>query len=267
MELRQVFGIAVGMVSLSAVTMAVGNAGDDDSAVVSQLHKLGQAVLLYADVHDGKMPLQCPNNLELNTNGSSMVSVPEGWTRTLSPERAAQDATAWPNSTARFLSEPALLAIEGAPETRRGIWSYDNPLVPPQSVGFSYNGLLSGFAKSGIAHPEKVPLVWTGNGKSNRLGYVCASPYLNCENPSMQACRFNEAEETQSGRTFTFDGDAKAFPKGMYFAMADGSVKHVEPGAANNEPGTDPFAKYSPDNKPESYWTDGRYPTFFRPDR
>ena len=250
--------------------LLVASVPREDDPHAQQMARVARALLLYAEDNGDRFPSQGPagpNRVERTT-----ISVPAGWSRSINATTAAEDRLAWANTFRPYLAELADLAIEGAPEYRKRGWDYVAPLQPPIPVAMTFNGLLTLYQRAGVQNPNLVPLVWTGNGRSNSLGMAWSSPYLRCVNlfpcvfdPSK--ARHSPSRKGQNGAVMPPTGNGHAFAKGFYFIRVDGSLLTIKPkGGMPTDLNSDPFCEYSGD-KPTQYWGDGEYAPSFRPDR
>src|SRR5262249_5466692 len=132
---------------------------------------------LYAEDNGGAFPFQGPQGD--GVDGGRSASVPAGWTHSVTNQAASADRYAWGNSILPYM-QASDLAIEHAPEYRQARWDYNSPAIPPFPIAVTFNGLLTMLPMTGISSPQLVPLVWTGNGRSNGLGVAWSSPTLQC---------------------------------------------------------------------------------------
>lgn len=174
-----------------------------------------------------------------------------------------------------------------------GSWTadYANPVKPPQSDSYTYNGLLHNYPQAGVLNVTEVPLMWEGNGKARLEGAATSNPALLCDNPA-QDCRFVPSsatcDATINGQVSTmFFSTGTVHSQGAEFVMADGHAKWRRLGGAfsataddaKNNPKltdchTDPGLGYDAQGFSNYYWGQAGpqgqpwqcHPYLFRPD-
>ncbi len=238
----------------------------DDSVLSERLHAQVRGLQLYTEDWDAIMPVCYRSDFPLQVLFNATIEVPPGWRRDTSAERKAQYFTRYPNSVAPYFRSLADLEIPGAPLIDFGSYRLEDSIADPLPVGFAFNGLLNSYPKASITSPNLVPMVWTGLGRANSRGLAENSPMLMCiQARPINECRFDPKDMTMSGSLLMLRGESKVSDGGIYFGLADGSVK-VVPVNTNNEPDSaDPW-KYE-NGRAWAYASDGRYPPIFRPDR
>lgn len=237
---------------------------------VSQMRQLGRGISLYAADANGT----CPMSMVLDEAGAQWlgnlsIEAPAGLMRDTSPGRTEGFRSCWVNSVVPYWPSVSILKIEGAPTAPPRL-KLEDTIKDPWLIGFNYNGLLHAYRTAAIAHPELVPLIWTGQGLGNREGRAQTMPNLSCflVGPK-EPCLFNSQATVGLMRSMMFMqvGPARVFDGGMLFAMGDGSVKHITPDPQMNMASEDPWGMYDSRGYGMSYKTDGAYPPLFRPDR
>lgn len=90
---------------------------------------------------------------------------------------------------------------------------------PPATSSFTMNGLLSSLGANSIAVSSKCPLVWPGQGKWNFRGGSLISPYLVCDNKTLDPappCRFNPSGPSQTGGVLAGQTSGEQFGDGIW---------------------------------------------------
>jgi hypothetical protein len=143
------------------------------------------------------------------------------------------------------------------------------------------NGYLHAYSITAVAQPSRLPLLWAGAGRQNRIGFGLTNPVLVCDQP-VAACQFNPAGAAQpGGGQGAWFGMASiyVYGQGMHFTAADTSAKFRNLRMVNDgvtlttDYNNNPFARMNPDTTPASMWvcasaTAGiNYSCVFRPDQ
>jgi hypothetical protein len=259
-------GLTLGFFALLgfAAPSPQGNSG------VSQLRQLGRGIQLYTADANGTCPLAMIKEPNINRwQWNRSIEAPAGVRRDTPPEVAEAFRSAWVNSVLPYWPNKDLLKIEGAPTAEPRL-RLEDTVKDPWLVGFNYNGLLHAYSSQAVAHPELVPLIWTGQGFANREGLVNAMPTLTCEMwlQGNEPCKFGTGQQfSQKAAMFMQMGPAKVFDGAIVLAMADGSVRRLIPDGETNMTSDDPWAMYDRRGHGMSYKQVDGYPPLFRPDR
>lgn len=271
MRPRELVGVTLGCVSF-AIVLGFAPVPDSDSGM-SQFRQLARGIHLYSADNDGVYPLAMA--FEAGTNRwlpNRRIEAPAGLMRDTTPDMAKSFAAGWVNSVAPYWPAQDVLVIAGAP-TAPPYLRLEDTVKAPWRVGVTYNGYLHRLGREAVAHPESVPLMWTGLGRANAEGYAMSTPSLDCFMLMQHECIFNPKPNgfaTMRSMMFMALGPAAAFDGAMVFGMADGSARRVEPHLKQESyyTETDPWAQYMPDGKPMSFFKDSDgYVKQFRPDR
>jgi prepilin-type N-terminal cleavage/methylation domain-containing protein len=229
--------------------------------------------------------------------------VPQDWDNTAPFNNAnLRDETRqfWANSTYPYTKNLQLLEQPGLPETRAAI-AYNALNKQPAKISHTYNGMLHGWSGTAISEPAKLPVVWAGFMKQNRLGVARTSPTLECDAPAPASpiCRFNPAGLPQLGAQgglygyawWGFGTPATLFTtwqygRGLVMSRADSSTKFytlnaaIKPSYSRNA-NDNPWSQFDSNGVGGAPWwmsdcgrpstpawnnTDTAYPCFFRPD-
>jgi len=169
---------------------------------------------------------------------------------------------------------------------------FTNFNVKPETINFTYNGLLHTISNSEITQVSKCPLYWQGLGKAALNGRAIANPALSCDGTGdASGCRFNASAPPMAGATagsvWFWAADRQAstytFSRGQNFTYSDTNAKFkrlFEPtGGTTTNPtanfSTDyyntPWAQIADNGAPISIWNCNftgapAYACFFRPD-
>lgn len=172
---------------------------------------------------------------------------------------------------------------------------FTNYNVPPQSVHFTYNGLLHALSNAEVTQVSKCPMFWNGNGKGALMGRAIANPALNCgpAGADERDCRFNPSappsQNASCGTGFCAawfwaadpaypSVSAYVFSRGMNYTRVDTSAKFkrlFEPTgttAFSYDYYGQPFAQIYDNTVPYTMWgcnlggNTPYYMCFFRPD-
>jgi prepilin-type N-terminal cleavage/methylation domain-containing protein len=180
--------------------------------------------------------------------------VPADWDNTApynTQERRSEEGQFWANSLNPYTKNYQLLEQAGMPETRSAI-SYSALNKQPAKISQTYNGMLHAWSGTAITEPSKLPLVWAGFMKQNRVGVARTSPTLTCDAPGPTAspiCRFSPTGIPQTGSNGYGSGTAYGYVwwgfgtpaayfttwqygRGLIMARADSSAKYYPINAA-----------------------------------
>ncbi len=270
---------------------------------ISNFKQEGTAIHIYNTDADDTFPMA------FRWNGTSQVygwsdyhRVPEDWDNTApfdTAQRRAEDGLFWANSINPYTKNVQLLEQPGMPQTTSAI-TYTNQNKKPALISHTFNGMLHTFSATGIQEPSKLPLVWGGFMKQNRLGVARSSPTLECDAPApaSQSCIFSPGALPQPGSLggsygyawWGFGTPASLFTtwqygRGMIMSRADSSTKFYGMNAANKpaystNANDNPWSQFDPAVKGSPWWMSDcvspgtpafttaqvLYPCFFRPD-
>ena len=187
------------------------------------------------------------------TNDKWFSSIPPGANNTALAEI---DRVAWVNSTDPYRKGYELTQLPGLPLADAFPTSVMSAFTKaPATSSLTMNGLLSTYNAGQVAMPSKCPVVWPGQGKWNFRGGSLISPYLVCDNTTINPappCKFNPTGAPQPGGALSTvtSGDHLGdgiwiyntgwwlYGKGFNYATADTSAHFtvVADGATYTEP-------------------------------
>lgn len=178
----------------------------------------------------------------------------------------SDQAQFWANSMQPYTKNVQLLEQPGLPETRVAI-SYASQNKPPAKVSHTYNGMLHAWSGTAISEPSKLPVIWGGLWKQNRLGVARSSPTLTCDAPAPASpiCRFSPTGIPQLGSTGYGSGAAYGYvwwgfgtpatyfttwqySRGLVMTRADSSAKFYTLNAAIAGQPSGVFSRNANDN-------------------
>lgn len=220
---------------------------------ISNAKQTGTAFMIYTADYDDLMPnmmlmaaagtwttagADIPADYRVDTNVNTL------W--------GARHGAYWANAVQPYMKNYQLFEIAGAPVEA-------TTLVPlpgkrPHKAGFLVNGLLNNMSQTAVSEVSRVPLLWPGNGHSNREGLSLANPFLRCSGSAAIACRFQSGFDGSGGtQTFghtrwTQTNKTAVHTGGTVFVRTDTSTKFVRlasPGATDNFNLLDPYRSYS----------------------
>lgn len=271
---------------------------------ISNFKQEGTAIQIYIGDADDTFPMAFRWDGTAGQYGwSDYHRVPEDWDNTApfnTAQRRAEDGLFWANSVQPYTKNTQLLEQPGMPQTTSAI-SYSNQNKKPALISHTYNGMLHTWNATGVAEPSKLPLVWGGFMKQNRLGVARSSPTLQCNAAGPTAsttCRFAPGAPPQPGAStdygyawWGFGTPSSLFTtwqygRGMIMSRCDSSAKFYPMNAANkpaysNNANDNPWSQFDPAVKGSPWWmsdcvspstpdfsasAETKYPCFFRPD-
>lgn len=271
-----------GLLGLFLAPLVVQLKSQQESNIcLTNLRRLGQATLMYAQDYDQTMPLTTSNvNGQWLTNFPHMV--PVNWSSLTTHPAVIGSKCIWPNTALSYGITLDTLKCPSQESYRYGNtrFTYSTPLAPPAAVGYTMNGLLSTYSIALVSNPARVPLIWEGRGRSGFLGGVLQNPLLGCADGT-QPCRFSSAEAGNgaanggTGSMFGLNGSIWTHGRENHWLFADGHVEARKLGAIvlkagsslDTDPSVDPYRSYNERGIPNFIHTDGAFPIAFRPDR
>ncbi|MER3412798.1 MAG: hypothetical protein C4341_00880 [Armatimonadota bacterium] len=131
-------------------------------------------------------------------------------------------------------------------------------------ISYTFNGHLHHYNAAEVANPAELIAIWEGLGNRGVPGYAVSQPVLNCTGKMPKgACRY---VPSKSPRSFLFEplGAVGVHEGRINAGYADTHVRSIAVGKGDWRTG-DPFT-YSPDGKPNGFWSDGQHPWTFRPE-
>jgi type II secretory pathway pseudopilin PulG len=296
-ELLSVTAIVAALAAITFPVLARAKVSAKRTSTLVRMKQAGLSLIMYAGDHDDAYPLSGPvDNGEITGQAGAyllgwVAGFPNGWD---GKEYEWSDGVAWPNSTAPYRRDDAVMAAEDLPHVRIGMPAaaaspYRNPLKRPKLASFTMNGLLHAWTSTAIADPSRLSLLWQGAYRATVEGYAYSNPVLACNANTLAPCRFNPAGYPQAGASNPgLRGDAVYLPfgpdtawiygRGMIFVASDGSARW-RPQNPNGQTThmersyDDPAGLYGPNGRQLSFHrclmgegTQVRYTSFFRPD-
>lgn len=246
----------------------------------SNTKQIALAFMQYINDYDETFPL----GFGIGGNGQWLWNynhaVPYNWRPDIPPSdfRYPSYLVHWSHTIQPYIKNYGVYECPSCPPVRLNIpAAYANPVVRPQPVTYTYNGLLHALSQAQIANAARLPLVWEGRGKASVEGFALTNPALRCDNPALP-CRYFSCTGLSSpppnaypqGVMFVLSGPMWIHSQGALFAHADGSAKWRRLGAqiapADTDWRVDPYTGYDNQGYPQYYWWDGCNPWLFRPD-
>lgn len=254
---------------------------------ISQIKQVGTALHIYSSDYDDNLPLSVIYNASGSWQFNLLAEVPVDW-RISTAATHERHSIYWANSSRPYIKSDTMYGVAGGTD-QTGAATTTLGRIPTR-MGLTINGLLSGYSLTAMNQPSAVPLLWFGQGKTNRVGQSLPVPALRCSGlVSAGPCLFNPGgypdSSNGSGNAFAsawfLPAGATthwAYGNGNVFVRADTSAKFSQisrPGGGtgfNNL--RDPFASYNAAGLGQSY--EGCRPTgstgpyywcMFRPDR
>lgn len=186
-------------------------------------------------------------------NDKWFTSIPAGAN---SASLTAVDAISWVNCTEPYRRGYDLTQMPGLPSADAFPSAVMAAFVKaPATSSLTMNGLLSTLGAGNVALPSKCPIAWPGQGKWNFKGGSLISPYLTCDNTTVNPappCRFNATGAPQPGGGLAaqtsgdHQGDAIwiyntgwwLYGNGFNYVTADSSARFtiVADGASTSQP-------------------------------
>lgn len=257
---------------------------------ISQIKQIGTALNIYTTDYDDNMPITLIYNTAGNWQFNLLAEVPVNW-RIENPLTNERHSIYWMNSVRPYVKNEQMYGHPGGSDQ-------SNPSTTtlgrePTRTGVTINGMLSSYSVTAMNSPSAVPMLWFGQGKTNRVGQSLPVPALRCSGPvALGPCRFNPSgypdSSNGSGNQFAtawfVPGGTTthwAYGQGNVFVRADTSAKYRPIGRTGGGSGgydilQDPFSNYDAAGRGLSYT--GCRPTgsaanvpfywcIFRPDR
>lgn len=257
---------------------------------ISQTKQVGTALVLYTSDNEDLFPLTLIPNAAGNWQFNLVADVPTNW-RLSAPATLERHSIYWANSTRPYIKNEQMYRHpggqdQGSPSTTTLVGA-----PPPTRMGLTINGLLSSYSTTQVASPSILPMLWLGQGRTNRVGQSLPVPALRCSAPVANGpCVFNPGgypdSSNGSGNQFatawfipTGLTTHYAYGEGNVFVRTDSSAKFTRigrtgGGADGFDPFRDPFAAYDAAGRGLSYTgcrptgtTAPFYWCMFRPDR
>lgn len=221
---------------------------------LSNFKQTGTSLQIYLGDSDDVWPLSMGwDSVNGDFRADEYHRVPHDWDNTApfnDPVYRSDQAQFWANSMQPYAKNVQLLEQSGLPETRSAI-AYNALNKQPAKISQTYNGMLHAWSGTAIAEPSKLPVVWAGFMKQNRLGVARSSPTLACDSataPISPICRFSPTGVPQIGsQGFGFPGYGYAwwgfgtptsyfttwqYGRGLIMTRADSSAKFYTLNAA-----------------------------------
>jgi prepilin-type N-terminal cleavage/methylation domain-containing protein len=268
-ELLVVIAIIAILAAILFPVFAQAKEAAKKTQALSNFKQTGTAIQVYLGDSDDTWPLA----FSWNGTGQAFRAidyhrVPADWDNTAgfnTTEYRSEMGQFWANSLNPYTKNYQLLEQPGMPETRSGS-IYGNLNKQPAKISQTYNGLLHAWSGTAITEPSKLPVVWAGFMKQNRLGVARTSPTLACDAPAPASniCRFSPTGYPQLGSTgFGFPGYGYAwwgfgtpvsyfttwqYGRGLIMTRADSSAKWYGINAAIAGQPSGTFSRNANDN-------------------
>jgi prepilin-type N-terminal cleavage/methylation domain-containing protein len=229
--------------------------------------------------------------------------VPHNWDSSFAISQQQEEEVFWANSMLPYTKNQDLLEQPGLIETRNaGYAGYANAndVRKARRVSMTFNGMLHSWSGTAVNEPSKLPLIWGGLWKQNRLGLARSSPTLWCNAPAPASttCRFNAGGLPQPGSSnggygYNWWGFATPqnyftvwqYSKGLIMVRTDSSAKyyginHVMSPLYDTNANSSPWSQFDAGFPGSPRWMNDcvnpntttfttaeiLYPCFFRPD-
>jgi len=307
-ELLVVIAIIAILAAILFPVFAQAKEAAKKTQALSNFKQEGTAMQIYLGDSDDTFPLSYSwDGTAQSFRMDFYHRVPQDWDNTApynDPNRRSEEGQFWANSIQPYSKNYDLFEQPGMPETRSAI-PYNNTNRRPAKMSQTYNGLLHAWSATAVTEPSKLPLVWAGFMKQNRLGVARSSPALTCDAPAPASpiCRFSPTAAPQVGSNgygdpsygYVWWGWATPvnyfttwqYGRGMIMTRADSSAKFypmnagVYPGNYSRNANDSPFSQFGNSTPGEPRWmsdcqspatatfgasADVIYPCFFRPD-
>ncbi len=206
------------------------------TSCLSNAKQMGLAAIMYNQDYDETYPLSAGFYPGVSWLNEYYLGIPANWRPGSSQKRINAYGGSWANTLQSYAKNWGVFNCpSGSKYTVGGTWAadYSNPVVPPQSDSYTYNGLLHSFSEAGVNLPTEVPLFWEGNGKANLTGAATSNPALLCDEadfshpciytPSTASC--DSTINGQVSSMYLTTGTSWIHSKGAEFVMADGHAK------------------------------------------
>lgn len=226
---------------------------------LSNAKQTGTAMMIYTTDYDDLMPLSLIYNSAGSWQFNLLAEVPVDW-RISTPATHARHEIYWANSLRPYMKNLQIYAHTGNKDQTGA--STSTLGREPAKMGLTMNGLLSSYSTTAVNAPSVLPLLWYGQGNTNRVGQSLPVPALRCSAPIANGpCVFNPGgypdSSNGSGNQFAsawfVPGGATthwAYGRGNVFVRTDSSAKFLPIGREGG--GTsgfdllrDPFASYN----------------------
>jgi prepilin-type N-terminal cleavage/methylation domain-containing protein len=292
-ELLVVIAIIAILAAILFPVFAQAKEAAKQTQTLSNAKNLGTAFNIYLSDNDDQFPMGASFNSTAGTyRWNFIIQFPVGWRGgAFSAEpRRTEDSSMWGNALFPYVKNVGVYAQAGSSNLTIAAPTVANSITP-QPVGFAYNGLLHTYNATAIASVSTLPLLHTGTGKQNYLGFLSSNPNLLCDqvNPS---CYYNPGRHPQTGAagqggtmffawgcnvntgnvryqvhsTNSIYVRADSSAKANRIAMASRAAGSMTPGPSTDWR-TDPNTDYlSGGVCAQSFWWDGSHPWLFRPD-
>lgn len=277
-ELLVVIAIIAILAAILFPVFAQAKEAAKKTSSLSNFKQYGTAMTIYAADNDDVFPLTMSPISAGGWRWNFLTSTPNGWrnngVQNIEPRRS-EDGQHWANSTFPYIKNQDMYALNGI----QNVSVVNDPVTPGMrqtNVGISMNGFLHSYSITAVAQPSRLPLLWAGAGRQNRIGFALTNPVLVCNQP-VAACQFNPAGAAQpGGGQGAWFGMASiyVYGQGMHFTAADTSAKFRNLRMVNDGGTTltrdynnNPFAQMNVDTTPISMWFCGGYACVFRPDQ
>jgi len=285
-ELLVVIAIIAILAAILFPVFAQAKEAAKKTQTISNTKNMGTATIIYSTDSDDVFPLAMSFDGAANAwRWNFIIRVPAGWTGGVqnTEPRKTEDSGQWANSMYAYTKNWDIYQGAGLPDAT--VVAVAAPVAKPAKVTMTYNGLLHGYSGTAAASPATLPLLYTGTGKQNALGFAIANPGLRCDSVGA-ACQYNPGRHPQTGAVGV--GGAMFFIQGCnvgtstgpshkvhsddaVWVYTDGHVKTGKMGMQSTPADTDyrvdPNTDYYAGGKcAQSYWWDGSYAWLFRPD-
>jgi prepilin-type N-terminal cleavage/methylation domain-containing protein len=257
---------------------------------ISQIKQMGTAMTIYATDYDDLFPVSLIVNGAGNWQFNLLAEVPANW-RIDNAATNARHVGYWANAVHPYLKNAEMHQHSGGNDQTAPATTTLGRI--PTRTALTMNGMLSSYSITSVTSPSILPMLWFGQGRTNRVGQSLPVPALRCSAPATAGpCIFNPTgypdSSNGSGNAFAtawfVPGGATthyAYNEGNVFVRTDTSTKYRRIGRTGGGSGgydilNDPFSNYDAAGRGLSYT--GCRPTgsaatvpfywcMFRPDR
>lgn len=203
-ELLVVIAIIAILAAILFPVFAQAKEAAKKTATLASAKQYGTAINIYLSDSDDTLPLGYTTTAGGNIRYATWTPFPSGWFNDgggwSSPVIMNQTDSYWINACLPYVKNGQITEITGAQSAQAVTADFALPrLKQPFKMGYSFNGLLSGYSATAAVSPSTNPLLWTGFGKLNMEGRALTNPNLQCNGTAGASCRFNPDAAPMAG--------------------------------------------------------------------